>query len=148
MPDVQRRIVAAAREQLLRQPGGHGGVLSQVSPDGREAALVLLAPGASSDAAGGYRAGDALVVLEVAPVPERAGRHRVHADARVPLYVVVDPGEAVCTVHSRPLPGVGYREAERVPFGNDLFLPLGERTLVLETGDFPVEPPTPGAAAE
>ncbi|CAN3980144.1 hypothetical protein [Kitasatospora purpeofusca] len=147
MPDVQRRIVAAAREQLLRQSGGHGGVRSVVSEDGRGTRLLVLAPGASSDAAGRYRSGDALVVLEVAPVPEPTGGHRAHADARVPLYVLVDPGEAVCTVHSRPLPGAGYREAERVPFGNDLFLPLGEGTLVLETGDFPVGPPTPGAAA-
>ncbi|MFJ8430007.1 hypothetical protein ACIQ9P_01765 [Kitasatospora sp. NPDC094019] len=147
MPDVQRRIVAAAREQLLRQSGGHGGVRPVVDGDGPRTRLLVLAPGASSDAAGRYRTADALAVLEVVPVPDPAGGHRAHADARVPLYVVVDPGEAVCTVHSRPLPGVGYREAERVPFGNDLFLPLGERTLVLETGDFPVEPPTPGAAA-
>ncbi|MFE2107165.1 hypothetical protein ACFXAF_15010 [Kitasatospora sp. NPDC059463] len=147
MPDVQRRIVTAAREQLVRQPGGHGGVLADVRLEGRAAALVLLAPGAVPDPAGHYRAVDALVVLDVLPAPERAERHRFHAAAGVPLYVVVDPAERVCTVHSRPLPGTGYREAERVPFGNDLFLPLGERTLVLETGGFPTEPPTPGAAA-
>ncbi|MFB6888838.1 hypothetical protein ACFCX4_05915 [Kitasatospora sp. NPDC056327] len=145
MPDVQRRIVAVAREQLLRQPGGHGGVLTEAGPGGRTAALVVLARGAVTDAAGRYRPGDAVVVLEAGPEP--AGRHRAHADAGVPLYVVVDPGERVCTVHSRPLPGAGYREAERVPFGNDLFLPLEEGTLVLETGDFPAGPPTPGAAA-
>ncbi|MER5351312.1 hypothetical protein ABT093_13375 [Kitasatospora sp. NPDC002551] len=147
MPEVQRRIVTAAREQLVRQPGGHGGVLADVRLEGQPAALVLLAPGAVPDPAGHYRAGDALVVLDVLPAPEPVDRHRFHAAAGVPLYVVVDPGEGVCTVHSRPLRGAGYREAERVPFGNDLFLPLGERTLVLETGDFPTEPPTPGAAA-
>jgi hypothetical protein len=64
----------------------------------------------------------------------------------VPLYVVIDPAAGVCTVHTAPAPGGVYREAERVPFGNDLFLVLGERTLVLQTDGFPAGPPTPGEA--
>ncbi|MFD0347033.1 hypothetical protein ACFQ0M_15275 [Kitasatospora aburaviensis] len=58
----------------------------------------------------------------------------------MPLYVVVDPEEAACTVHSHPEPSGAYREAERVPFGNDVFLPLAERTLVLSTDGFAPDP--------
>ncbi|MFC5662002.1 Uma2 family endonuclease [Kitasatospora misakiensis] len=146
-------ILSAAAQAKEQFPGR---VLSGVVVDfpsdqhGYAPDLALVAPGARHNARARYEARDVVSVLEVVPRARQdtdfVRKQRYLAECGVPLYVVVDPGEAVCTVHSRPLPGTGYREAERVPFGNDLFLPLGERTLVLETGDFPVEPPTPGAA--
>ncbi|MFJ2777883.1 Uma2 family endonuclease [Kitasatospora sp. NPDC087315] len=155
MPDERQQIVTAARAQIDGQLAGRGAVRQDVvvrAPSGRSgraAELAVVAPGAEHTAGGGYRAADLEAVLEVTDRSRRAGdpagRHRFLAECGIPLYVVVDPVAAVCTVHSAPQPGGTYREAERVPFGNDLFLPLAERTLVLRTDDFPVGPATPDA---
>ncbi|MGW6913156.1 hypothetical protein ACWGB8_04935 [Kitasatospora sp. NPDC054939] len=159
MPDGQRRgIVLAISTQVQDQLGGHGRVLpgdeaagllpSGLLPAGDTPDLVILPPAGGPDTPGepgdSGRGGGPLAVLDVAPrAPRDAAavhRHRALAGAGVPLYVVVDPAEEVCTVHSRPLPDGGYREAERVPFGNDVFLPLADRTLVLRTDGLPADP--------
>ncbi|WP_031069072.1 Uma2 family endonuclease [Streptomyces sp. NRRL WC-3742] len=151
VPHDERRweFVLAAAVRIRDELGGHGRVLSQVlidlpavpgpiAPD-----LVVIAPGAAHNARGRYTAADVQAVLELAR-PGQAEAGRAYAYSGVPLYVVVDPVAAACTVHTAPSPEGVYREAERVPYGNDLFLPLGERTLVLETDGFPREKPTPG----
>ncbi|MER7753970.1 Uma2 family endonuclease [Kitasatospora sp. NPDC097643] len=148
--ELRWEVVLSSSVQLREQLAGRGRVLSGVpvdlpgAPEGRAPDLVVLAPDAGRDAGGRYRAADVEVVLEVA----RPGRGhvwaRVCAEGGVPLYVLVDPAVRVCTVHTAPSPGGAYREAERVPFGNDLFLPAGGRTLVLRTDEFPPGAPTPG----
>ncbi|MER7584676.1 Uma2 family endonuclease [Kitasatospora sp. NPDC097691] len=106
--------------------------------------LVVLARGAVRGERGRFGAAGVEAVLEVAR-PDLAEAGRAYASSGVPLYVVVDPAAAVCTVHTAPSPEGVYREAERVPFGNDLFLSLGGRTVVLRTDPFPTPSPTPGA---
>lgn len=142
-----QRILRGVRAQVEEQLAD-GGTAALADPDGRPAAgpaagaaLVVTGPGPAG--------GRPEAVLEVLPHAREddAYARRLHdlGERGVPLYVVVDPAEAVCTVHSHPLRTGAYREAERVPFGNDLFLPLGERTLVVSTDGFRPDPgPDPG----
>ncbi|AUY52179.1 Uma2 family endonuclease [Streptomyces sp. CB01881] len=151
----QPGVVRGAEQQVREQLAGHGTVLSGVVVDfaspqyGYAPDLALVAPGARRNARQRFEARDLEAVLEVVPRSRQdddfVRKQRYLAASGIPLYVVVDPAAAVCTVHSHPLQGGTYREAERVPFGNDLFLPLPGRTLVLRTDDFPAGPPTPGA---
>ncbi|MFI8456235.1 Uma2 family endonuclease [Kitasatospora sp. NPDC085464] len=159
--ELRWEVVLSAAGQFGEQPAGHGRVLSGVAVDfpaapggpDREPAvfapdLAVLAPDAVRGERGRFGAAGVEAVLEVAR-PGLAEAGRAYARSGVPLYVVVDPAAAVCTVHSAPSPEGVYREAERVPFGNDLFLSLGGRTVVLRTDPFPTPssapPPTPGA---
>lgn len=145
--------VFAAAVQIEAQLAGHGRVLSQVlidfraAPGGLAPDLAVIAPGAARNRRGRYDGTSVEAVLAVAaPGGGHGPAARAYAESGLPLYVVVDPAAGDCTVHTAPAPGGVYREAERVPFGNDLFLPLGERTLVLQTDAFAPAPPTPGAA--
>ncbi|MFD5467152.1 Uma2 family endonuclease [Kitasatospora sp. NPDC127059] len=141
-------VVFAAAVQLRDELGRRGRVLSQVMIDFPAAHgplapdLAVLAPGAVHRPRGRYAAADVEAVLEVSHPGRDHAWARACAESGVPLYVVVDPAAGACTVHTAPSPGGVYREAERVPFGNDLFLPLGGRTVVLRTDGFP----TPGTA--
>ncbi|WP_268255706.1 Uma2 family endonuclease [Kitasatospora herbaricolor] len=153
------KVVLRAAPQIEAQLAGRGEILSDVAvdlpsvPGGLAPALAVVAPGAGPDRRGRYRGRDLEAVLDVVPRADQGDEFartlRAHAECGIPLYVVVDPVEAVCTVHSDPQRTGAYREAERVPFGNDLYLPLADRTLVIETTGFPVEGarpgPTPGA---
>ncbi|MBV2153524.1 Uma2 family endonuclease [Kitasatospora sp. SUK 42] len=144
-------FVFDAAVQLREELAGHGRVLSRVLVDFPAAPgplapdLAVLAPGAVHGARGRYGATAVEAVLELAR-PGLAEAGRAYAQSGVPLYVVVDPAARACTVHTAPSPEGVYREAERVPFGNDLFLPLGDRTLVLRTDDFPTGAAAPGTA--
>ncbi|MFF7988700.1 Uma2 family endonuclease [Kitasatospora xanthocidica] len=161
--ELRWEVVLSAAGQLGEQPAGHGRVLSGVAVDfpaepGGPAPgptvptpdltvlapdLTVLAPAALRGEYGRFGAAAVEAVLEVAR-PGLAEAGRAYARGGVPLYVVVDPAAAVCTVHTAPAPAAGvYREAERVPFGNDLFLPLGGRTVVLRTDVFPTPIPAP-----
>ncbi|MFJ6616530.1 Uma2 family endonuclease [Kitasatospora sp. NPDC091335] len=159
--ELRWAVVLGAAGQLGEQPAGHGRVLSGVAVDfpaapggpGPEAVpapdpavlapdLAVLAGDAVRGARGRFGAAGVEAVLEVAR-PGLAEAARAYARSGVPLYVVVDPAAAVCTVHTAPSPEGVYREAERVPFGNDLFLPLGGRTVVLRTDEFPTPAPFP-----
>ncbi|MFD7454991.1 Uma2 family endonuclease [Kitasatospora sp. NPDC059827] len=146
--ELRWEVVFGAAVQIRGELGGRGRVLSRVLIDFPAAHgplapdLVVLAADAGHNARGRYAAAAAEVVLEVAHPGRDHAWARACAESGVPLYVVVDPAAAACTVHTAPSPGGVYREAERVPFGNDLFLPLGGRTVVLRTDEFP----TPGTA--
>ncbi|WP_395296587.1 Uma2 family endonuclease [Kitasatospora hibisci] len=143
-------VALGAATQVERQLAGHGTVLTGEVVDfpspryGYAPDLAVIAPGARRGARGRYRSDDLRAVLEVVPRAQQDGdfvrKQRYLAGCGVPLYVVVDPEEAACTVHSHPEPPGAYREAERVPFGNDVFLPLAERTLVLSTDGFAPDP--------
>ncbi|MFG2842942.1 Uma2 family endonuclease [Kitasatospora sp. NPDC048296] len=143
-------VVFGAAVQFEEQQVGPGRVLSGVVVDFPAASgpiapdLVVLDPGAGRGARGRYGAADVAAVLEVAHPGRDHAWARACAQSGVPLYVVVDPAAADCTVHTAPDPGGVYREAERVPFGNDLFLPLGGRTVVLRTDEFPTPGTDPG----
>ncbi len=155
----RREVVRRAAPQIEAQLAGHGEVLADVVVDlppglpGYAPDLAVVAPGAGPHGRGRYEWHDLEAVLDVVSGPDQDGdfgtRLRLLAACGVPLYVVVDPVDALCTVHSDPQRTGAYREAERVPFGNDLYLPLADRTLVIETGAFPTVSapprPTPGA---
>ncbi|MFF2039300.1 Uma2 family endonuclease [Kitasatospora sp. NPDC058170] len=143
-------VVLSAAPQIRTQLAGRGRVLSDVMIDfpsprfGYAPDLAVVAPGAERNARHRFEWHDLEAVIEVASPSGRDEDHlrkvRTYAECGIPLYVVVDPAAAVCTVHSAPQPAGSYREAERVPFGNDLFLPLADRTLVLSTDGFPADP--------
>lgn len=146
--ELRWEVVFGAAVQIGRELGGRGRVLSRVLLDFPAAHgplapdLAVVAGGAAHNARGRYAAADVEAVLEVTHPGRDHTWARACAESGVPLYVVVDPAAAACTVHTAPAPGGVYREAERVPFGNDLFLSLGGRTVVLRTDEFP----TPGTA--
>ncbi|MFD8750984.1 Uma2 family endonuclease [Kitasatospora sp. NPDC059577] len=154
--ELRWEVVLSAAGQLGEQPAGHGRVLSGVAvefpaaPGGSATDVTVFAPDVTvlaRDAVRGGRgrfgAAGVEAVLEVAR-PGLAEAGRAYARSGVPFYLVVDPAAAVCTVHTAPAPEGVYREAERVPFGNDLFLPLGGRTVVLRTDPFPTPGTDPG----
>ncbi|WP_316520697.1 Uma2 family endonuclease [Kitasatospora brasiliensis] len=147
--ELRWEVVLGAAGQLGEQPAGHGRVLSGVAldfpeaPDGLAPDLTVLARDAVRGERGRFGAAGVEAVLELAR-PGLGRAARAYAHGGVPVYVVIDPMAAVCTVHTAPSPEGVYREAERVPFGNDLFLPLGGRTVVLRTDEFPVASATPG----
>ncbi|MGC0318281.1 hypothetical protein QBC98_006798 [Kitasatospora acidiphila] len=65
-------------------------------------------------------------------------RATVHyAQCGIPIYVVIDPASAVCTVHSSPRSSGAFADREEVPFGADLVLHLEGREMVIETTGFP-----------
>ncbi|MFF0410108.1 hypothetical protein ACFYUY_06675 [Kitasatospora sp. NPDC004745] len=146
-----RAALHSAAAQIGEQLAGRGRVLRGVVVDapgapggGLTADLAVVAPDARPDDRGRHPGAGVEAVLEAAG-PHPAGTARAYALGGIPLYVVVDTAAAVCTVHTAPSADGAYREAERVPFGNDLFLPLGGRTVVLRTDEFPTGPPTPGS---
>jgi hypothetical protein len=128
-------IVRAAAGQIGAQLGGRGEIRTALPVSGVTADLAVLAPGPP-------RVVEA--VLDVAPgspADDRvAARLRAHAASGVPVYVVVDPAAALCTVHTDPEPSGLYRTAEQLPFGADLFVQLPGRTLVIGTDAFPGDP--------
>lgn len=146
----RRDVVLGAAAQIEQQLAGRGRVLPDAVVDlppplhGHAVDLAVVAPGAGRNARGRFEWTDLRAVIEVVPPSGRDDDHaakvRTYAGCGIPLYVVVDPAEAVCTVHSTPQPTGGYREAERVPFGNDVFLPLADLTVVLSTDGFPADP--------
>ncbi|MFJ7907752.1 Uma2 family endonuclease [Kitasatospora sp. NPDC096204] len=154
--ELRWAVVLGAAGQLGEQPAGHGRVLSGVAidfpaaPGGPDPVvlapdLAVLARDALRGGRGRFGAAGVEAVLEVAR-PGLAEAAGAYARGGVPLYLVVDPAAAVCTLHTAPSPEGVYREAERVPFGNDLFLALGGRTAVLRTDEFPTPSPASSAA--
>ncbi|WP_371482258.1 Uma2 family endonuclease [Kitasatospora sp. NBC_00315] len=149
--EAGRQAVLAASPQIEAQLAGRGVLVADARIDfpsadhGYAPDLAVLAPGAAPGRRGRYSWRVIEAAFDVVPRPEQdhdyVRKLRFLSECGVPLYVVVDPVEALCTVHSDPQRAGAYREAERVPFGSDLYLPLADRTLVIGTGDFPAEPP-------
>lgn len=147
---ARRAIVLDAARQVEDQLAGRGRAVPDAALDlpaarpGRAPDLVVVADGARPDGRGHWAWPDLEAVLEVVPAAGPHGglveRLRRYAGHGVPVYVVVDPAEGVCTVHSDPQPAGAYHLAERVPFGEDLPVQLPGRTLVVATGGFPREP--------
>ncbi|MEU1226307.1 hypothetical protein [Streptomyces sp. NPDC005828] len=61
----------------------------------------------------------------------------MYAECAIPLYVIIDPSENVCTVHSKPARTGNYTEQDTIAFGEDLVLPLEGREVVVKTDGFP-----------
>ncbi|MFD9127991.1 Uma2 family endonuclease [Kitasatospora sp. NPDC059571] len=134
-------IVRAAARQIGEQLGGRGTVRRGLAVSGAAPDLAVLAPARPGPGAAAPAVEAVLDVLPHARDDLRfAARRRAHAAGGIPVYVVVDPAEGLCTVHSDPEPSGLYRTAEHLPFGADLFLQLAGRTLVVGTDEFPRDP--------
>ncbi|MEU6763463.1 hypothetical protein ABZ916_13165 [Streptomyces sp. NPDC046853] len=51
--------------------------------------------------------------------------------------MVIDPEDGVCTVHRGPNRTGSYEDATKIPFGQDLILPLHGRDITITTDGFP-----------
>ncbi|MFJ9908719.1 Uma2 family endonuclease [Streptomyces sp. NPDC101152] len=102
--------------------------------------VALLKDSAKKDEKGRWRYQDVQFVAEVISegtahndyVPKRL----TYAEAGVPLYVIADPYQGTCLVHTDPRQG-DYAEPTKVDFGTDLDLTGTVVDLVLKTDEFP-----------
>lgn len=58
-----------------------------------------------------------------------------YARGRVPVLLVIDPHESTCTLFTEPKSGE-YSVRQIVKFGEPLFIPAGDSTVELATGNF------------
>ncbi|MER5888485.1 Uma2 family endonuclease [Streptomyces sp. NPDC001941] len=102
--------------------------------------LTLLAEDAAKDARGRWRAEDVLLAAEVVSRSTAANDYgpklRAYAAAEVPVYLVVDPYQGRCHVHTQPKDGE-YLSELTVAFGADVDLTGTPVGLTLATGEFP-----------
>ncbi|RFU85559.1 Uma2 family endonuclease [Streptomyces triticagri] len=99
-------------------------------------------PGSDRNSRGRFEWHSLDAVIEVVSRSSRdndfAKKFRLYAECGIPVYVTVDPEDAVCTVHQQPERTGGYKDAEDVAFGGDLVLPLSDdRKIVISTDEFP-----------
>ncbi|MEU8762016.1 Uma2 family endonuclease [Streptomyces sp. NPDC048659] len=143
----QSDVLIEAAPQIKRQLAGQGKVLSDVMIDfppslfGYAPDLAIVAPGAERNKRGRFEWHSLEAVLEIISLSTRDNdfekKLRMYAECAIPLYVIIDPSENVCTVHSSPSRTGTYTERYEVPFGEDLVLPLEGREIVVKTGGFP-----------
>ncbi|MEU8538461.1 Uma2 family endonuclease [Streptomyces sp. NPDC048717] len=143
----QWKVILHAASQIDRQLAGHGDILSNVMIDfpsilyGYAPDLAIIAPGAERNSRGRYAWHSLEAVIEVASASTRDNdfqkKFRMYAECGIPLYVIVDPSDGTCTTHSRPTRTGTYAEQDRIPFGEDLVLPLEGREIVVATDGFP-----------
>lgn len=148
--ESQWKVILKAAPQIEAQLAGRGDILSDVMVDfpsslyGYAPDLAIVAPGAEHNNRGRYEWHDLEAVLEVVSKSNQDNdfvkKLKLYAECAVPIYVVVDPSEGVCTVHRGPQRTGTYEDAEQVPFGAELRLPLEGRTIVIRTDGFPTDP--------
>ncbi|MGW5326402.1 Uma2 family endonuclease [Streptomyces sp. NPDC004014] len=102
--------------------------------------IAMLKESAEPDAGGHWRHEDVQFVAEVVSRGTAAndyGPKRIaYADAEVPVYVIADPYQGRCHVHTDPKEG-DYARVTRVDFGTDVDLTGTVADLVLKTDAFP-----------
>jgi Uma2 family endonuclease len=143
----QWNVILEAAPQIKQQLAGHGVILSDVMIDfpsnryGYAPDLAIIAPGSEHNSRGRYEWHSVEAVLEVLSHSTRNNdfekKFRMYAECAIPLYVIIDPERAVCTVHSHPTRAGTYADDADVPFGQDLVLPLEGREIVIKTDGFP-----------
>ncbi|MFJ5710137.1 Uma2 family endonuclease [Streptomyces sp. NPDC093105] len=103
--------------------------------------LAVVAPGSKLNSRCRFEWHDLEAVLEVISKSTRDNdfekKFRMYAECAIPLYVIIDPSDRTCTIHSRPTKTGTYTEQETIAFGEDLVLPLEGREIVVETDGFP-----------
>ncbi|MFE5589812.1 Uma2 family endonuclease [Streptomyces sp. NPDC056549] len=143
----QSDVLIEAGPQIKKQLAGHGKVLSDVMIDfpsslwGYAPDLAVVAPGAERNIRGRFEWHSLEAVLEVVSKSTRdidfEKKYRMYAACAIPIYVIIDPSDNTCTIHSRPTRRGTYDEQETIPFGEDLVLPLEGREIVVKTDGFP-----------
>lgn len=147
---AQWKVILKAAPQIEAQLAGRGDILSDVMVDfpstlyGYAPDLAVVAPGAEHNSRGRYEWHDLEAVLEVVAKSNQDNdfvkKLKLYAECGIPTYVVIDPAEAVCTVHRAPQRSGRYEDSEQVPFGEDLRLQLEGREIVIRTDGFPRDP--------
>ncbi|MGW5367216.1 Uma2 family endonuclease [Streptomyces sp. NPDC004009] len=102
--------------------------------------IAMLKESAEPDAGGHWRHQDVQFVAEVVSrgtaVNDYGPKRIAYADAEVPVYVIADPYQGRCHVHTDPKEG-DYARVTRVDFGTDVDLTGTVVDLVLKTDAFP-----------
>ncbi|MFH8620506.1 Uma2 family endonuclease [Streptomyces vietnamensis] len=145
--ESQSDVLIEAAPQIKKQLAGHGKVLSDVMIDfpsslyGYAPDLAIVAPGSERNKRGRFEWHSLEAVLEIVSLSTRDNdfekKFRMYAECAIPLYVIIDPSENVCTIHSKPARTGVYAEQESIPFGEDLVLPLEGREITVKTDGFP-----------
>ncbi|WP_457028261.1 Uma2 family endonuclease [Kitasatospora sp. P5_F3] len=148
--EKQRKVILKAAPQIEHQLAGQGDILSDVMVDfpsslyGYAPDLAIVAPGAEHNSRGRYEWHDLEAVLEVVSASSQDNdfvkKLRLYAECGIPVYVVIDPSTALCTVYGDPSRTGVYQSQEAVPFGGDLRLRLDGRELTVRTDGFPADP--------
>ncbi|WP_329563315.1 Uma2 family endonuclease [Kitasatospora sp. NBC_01266] len=143
---TQMKVIFKAARQIEDQLAERGDYISDVMVDfpsslyGYAPDLAVVAPGAELNGRGRYEWHDLEAVLEVVSKSNQDNdfvkKLALYAECGIPVYVVIDPSTAICTLHSSPQGG-RYEASEPVPFGEDLVLALDGRTIVVKTDGFP-----------
>ncbi|MGW4732801.1 Uma2 family endonuclease [Streptomyces shenzhenensis] len=104
--------------------------------------VTLVAEGAERTPGGLWRCGDVEFVAEVISKGTAANdygpKKTAYAVAEVPVYVIVDPYQGRCHVHTNPKGG-DYAVQTRVDFGTDIDLTGTVVDLTLRTDEFPMD---------
>ncbi|MEV8087967.1 Uma2 family endonuclease [Streptomyces nigra] len=139
---IIRRIVRALEDRF----GMDAAVFSDVRIDfpghdnGFCPDVALLKDVAEEDDRGHWRYQDVEFVAEVISQGTAANdygpKRLAYAEAEVPVYLIADPYQGRCHVHTDPKDG-DYTTCTRVDFGTDVDLTGTVVDLVLVTGDFP-----------
>ncbi|WP_137989216.1 Uma2 family endonuclease [Streptomyces vilmorinianum] len=145
--ESQWKVILRAAPQIEQQLAGHGDILSDVMIDfpsslyGYAPDMAIVAPGSERNVRGRFEWHSLEVVLEVASKSTQDNdftkKFRMYAECSIPVYVIIDPSDNTCTIHSRPTRTGTYEEQEQIPFGEDLVLPLEGREIVVKTDGFP-----------
>ncbi len=102
--------------------------------------VAKLRDSAEKDDEGRWRHEDVEFVAEVISQGTAANdygpKRLAYAEAEVPVYLIADPYQGRCHVHTDPKDG-DYTTCTRVDFGTDVDLTGTVVDLVLVTGDFP-----------
>ncbi|MDI1459335.1 Uma2 family endonuclease [Streptomyces sp. ATE26] len=102
--------------------------------------VALLKDSAKPDDTGHWRYQDVQFVAEVVSrgtaVNDYGPKRIAYADAEVPVYLIADPYQGRCHVHTDPKEG-DYARVTRVDFGTDVDLTGTVADLVLKTDAFP-----------
>ncbi|MFG3010278.1 Uma2 family endonuclease [Streptomyces cinerochromogenes] len=102
--------------------------------------VTLIAEGAEKTPGGLWRCGDVEFVAEVISKGtahnDYGPKRTAYATAEVPVYLIADPYQGRCLVHTDPKDG-DYAVSTRVDFGTDIDLTGTVVDLVLKTDDFP-----------
>ncbi|WP_018567088.1 Uma2 family endonuclease [Streptomyces sp. PsTaAH-124] len=106
--------------------------------------VALLREGAKKDTKGHWRHQDVVFVAEViseGTAPNDYGPKKLaYAEAEVPVYVIADPYQGRCFVHTDPKDG-DYGSRTVVDFGTDVDLTGTTVGLVVPTDEFPRDTP-------
>ncbi|MFJ5784706.1 Uma2 family endonuclease [Streptomyces hydrogenans] len=145
--EQQWKVILRAAPQIEQQLAGNGDILSDVMIDfpsslwGYAPDLAIIAPGSERNKRGRFEWHSLEAVLEIISLSTRDNdfekKLRMYAECAIPLYVIIDPSGNSCVIHSNPTRTGVYTDQEKIPFGEDLVLPLEGREIVVKTDGFP-----------